>query len=231
MHDPVIASMASIESREKSLYETVLSIYDQVDKLYVYLNDYSKIPNFLRRDKIEVILSVNGDLGDSGKFFPVDGLYGYIFTMDDDIIYPENYVRKMCEKIDFYQKKAFICVEGGFVPKHKLTSFYDEVYGFRFDRVLAEDASVEIPGTGTLAFHSLIGHVNMEDFKNGIMTDIWLYLFCERKNIPRIAIQRPQGWLKDTNHLPPTSLSSECSRDDTIQTDIINQFRKDQGVF
>ena len=49
------------------LKKTIASIYFQVDKIYVGLNNYKKIPAFLDENKIEPFLSDN-KLGDAEKF-------------------------------------------------------------------------------------------------------------------------------------------------------------------
>ena len=45
--EPVIASVASVRGREAMLEDAVASLLPQVDRLHVYLNNYSETPGFL----------------------------------------------------------------------------------------------------------------------------------------------------------------------------------------
>lgn len=225
--DQISASLASISSREVSLLETVASIYDQVDKLYVYLNDYKKIPDFLNQKKIQVILgALHGDRGDSGKFYPLTSAQGYLFTLDDDIIYPHNYIKNMCDKINYYNRKNIVCVHAEILPTRKMLSYYSETVALWYKEALAKDTIVDVPGTGTVAYYSSLLNLNMDDFKNNYMADIWFYLICKRYNIPVIAIQRDANWIlpgkcsNDSN-----ALFSKYRNNDSLHTSIVNQHR------
>ena len=105
----VTVSIATIPSRKEALKITIDSLINQVDKIYIYLNNYEEIPNYLTYNsyklktqglkKIEYFRSQNyKDLGDVGKFHCVGIIKGYHFTCDDDIIYPDNYIKYMIEK-------------------------------------------------------------------------------------------------------------------------------------
>lgn len=226
MNDLTIASIASIQQRESTLKKTLETIIDQFDIVNVYLNGYKNTPTFLQHKKIKIFDSANyKNIGDSGKFFPLQDCTGYLFTLDDDLSYPSNYVDTIVTKIQQYQHNAFICVHGNKLPKNtKLTSYYQDKQGIHFAKSLEQDLEVDIPGTGTLAFHSSLHQVNMKDFPLPNMSDIWLYKIASEKKIPVVAIKRKNLWITplitgEDQH----SIYNKTHKNDRRVTQIINE--------
>ncbi|NHB95883.1 hypothetical protein [Photorhabdus stackebrandtii] len=205
-----IASLASIPEREYNLQIAINSIYPQLDELNVYLNGYEKIPQFLNRDKIKVYMSHRfGDFGDASKFFPLKNKSGYLFTLDDDLIYPPNYVEKLVLKIEKYKRQQFICVHGNIIDIDSLSSYYKYKKGVHFSRPLDNDITVNIPGTGTLAYHSSLYSFSMESFQLKNMSDIWVAVIAKKRNIAIISIDRPDCWIRTSiSKTDPNSIYS-----------------------
>src|SRR5690606_25986430 len=111
---PVYAGMATIPSRVEALDVAVASIYDQVDRLFVYLNNYDEIPLFLKRDKISVFTSQQfGDIKDTGKFFGLTRVQrGIYLSLDDDIQYPPDYAQVMKNHVVRFKNKCVVGVHG-----------------------------------------------------------------------------------------------------------------------
>ena len=95
----ITAQLASIPSRENSLKLTVESLRNQVDKILVALNGYDHIPEFLNNGEFVML---DNSRGDAAKFFDVEYLQDYIFTCDDDIIYPRLFIETI---LDSYKKQ------------------------------------------------------------------------------------------------------------------------------
>ena len=86
------AHMATFPPRAVILMQTVTAILPQVDQLYICLNGYDSVPAVLATDpKIEALIP-DRDLKDAGKFAFVPALDDMVFTIDDDILYPPDYV-------------------------------------------------------------------------------------------------------------------------------------------
>ena len=97
--DPIICGVASIPERSENLRQTIESILPFVDELHVFLNNYPATPKYLQNPKISVYRSQDyHDLGDAGKFFTVGKKRGFYLAIDDDIIYPEDYVWKLVNR-------------------------------------------------------------------------------------------------------------------------------------
>lgn len=227
MRNSIVASMAAMPERIKSFQLTIDSIINQVDVLNVYLNNWDVVPDFLSDKKINIFRSQeSGDLGDAGKFYPLKFFDGYFFTLDDDLVYPLNYVSTMIEKINQYNRKSFICVHGNKLPDYPLKSYYYDKKGVHFTKELIADLVVDVPGTGTLAFHSSLYSVCMNDFKKANMSDIWLYAVAKEEKIPVVSIERKKYWLYSSIQGEDTkSIYSRFKDNDIDITNLVNSIK------
>ena len=92
-----IVNVASF-GRIDSLVKTVESIINQCDELNIIFNsEITEIPSIFFEKKINLIFSDNS-YGDAMKFYFLEKSDGYFITIDDDIIYPPNYVRRNVRK-------------------------------------------------------------------------------------------------------------------------------------
>ncbi len=203
-NEPVTFSLASIPERATSLKLTIKSIYDQCDQIYVYLNGYDEVPGFLSQSKIKVFRSQDhGDLSANGKvwFLKEENVRGYVFLIDDDIIYPKNYVRRMIETLHKYKHKFAVCVHGS-IFSDQLRWYYQRSAMFPFRRALIHDAIVNLPGSGTFAFHADTLEVSYDDFAPFTMVDLILGILCKNQSVPIVSVARHREWLraqKDTS--------------------------------
>lgn len=220
----ITVKIASIPERISQLEVTIEHFLNKVNRIEIYLNNYPRIPSFLNHKKIGVFTSKKyGDIGDIGKFYQIEQVYGYILTIDDDLIYPLDYVDSMIRKIDFYQKEVFICVHGNILPKQQLTSYYKDKLGVHFERKVEKDIRVDIPGTGTLGFHSDNIKISQQIFLSPNMTDIWLAAHAKQNNIPIISVERPENWvLQVRDKAFQKSIYQASFRRDFYQTQVVN---------
>jgi len=88
----IIANLATYPPRRKNLEKVVAIISPQVDCLNIVLNQYDAVPVELERYPNVVPFILEEDLKDVGKFYPDVSDAKYVFLIDDDIIYPSDYV-------------------------------------------------------------------------------------------------------------------------------------------
>lgn len=222
----ITASMATFQGREMCLEESVRSIIDQVDELRIYANNLHKKQIYLHHKKIKWYFSDDhlGDLGDAGKFYQVENIRGYHFTIDDDIIYPTDYVAEMINAIEKYQRRAVISLHGRILPNCKINSYYkNHVQQFSCLRSVAEDRQAHIIGTGVLAYHTDTIRVPFETFKAANMADIWFSKYCQEHKVPRIIVKHQGGWIRESVYLDQTgTIYSHNVNDCSFQTEIVN---------
>lgn len=220
----ITVKIASIFERISQLELTIGNFLNKADNIEVYLNNYPFIPSFLSHKKISVFTSEKyGDIRDIGKFYQIEQSSGYILTIDDDLIYPLDYVDSMIRKIDFYQRKALICVHGNILPKQKLTSYYKDKQGVHFEKKLEKDIEVDVPGTGTLAFHTDRIKISQKIFLSPNMTDIWLAIYAKQNAIPIISVERSNHWvIQARGEEFQRSIYQASSQKDSYQTQMVN---------
>ncbi|NMY13964.1 FkbM family methyltransferase [Pseudomonas sp. WS 5019] len=216
----VRVGIASIEIRRTALSHVIDCLYDQVDELYIYLNDYSFVPDFLSRGKITVIHD-KGDVGDRGKFYGLTDFEGYYFTCDDDISYPPYYIKHCIDGIERYGRKSVVGWHGSLIL-HPFVDYYTptsrRVLSFRAGR--PKDTAVHVLGTGCTAFHTSTIQLKYEDFKTSNMADIYFALIGQAQNIPFVVLKHDAGEalpldIPDDKAIHKESMASTGSKADT----------------
>lgn len=190
-HEKKFAGLAAIPSRELALKRVVNSLVHQVDQLGVYLNGWNHIPDFLNHPKIVVAMSQDhGDLGDAGKFFWINDFEGYYFSCDDDLVYPNDYIQRIIDKIKYYDYRAVVGWHGSVV-----SDFFEDYYDPKDRRVFSYsagrpfDLDVHILGTGVLGFHSSTIKVSLQDFERPNMADIFFARLGQQQKVKFVVME------------------------------------------
>ena len=185
--------MAAVPWRENVLKQVVESLLPQVDQLNIYLNDWEKIPDFLSSSKVNAVQSQNeiGDLGDRGKFYWCNQIRGIHLTVDDDILYPPNYVDSILEGMNRNQGAA-VTFHGSIL---KSQSFSEKKTISHFARDSSNDLSVTIGGTGVMAYNTKDVTINFESFKCNYWADGWFAFQTRNEGIPIISLRHAKDWL------------------------------------
>ncbi|MFK7824299.1 MAG: hypothetical protein AB8G05_09085 [Oligoflexales bacterium] len=206
--------------------QTLKSISSQVDHIVVYLNRYDHVPDFLRSDKISIFGIDGPDLGDVGKFYAIEHCNAEFFlTIDDDIIYPHNYVAALIESYQNWDADTIICVHGNKIPKKITASYYQEKVGLHFSSILDKDTLVDVPGTGTMIIQPKMHRISLDLFSRPNMSDIWLYKYARLNKKRVVAIKRQSLWLKEQEHqVWSDSIYSQHKSNDGFQINIINRY-------
>lgn len=216
-----IVGIASLPDREECLEETIHSLYDQVDKIIVGLNNYKEIPYFLKLKKIDCYL-LDNSLGDAAKFYKIDDYQNnYYFACDDDIIYPKNYCEFLINKCEKY--KSVVGLHGVNVIK-PVSSYYKNRKVFHgFDK-LSHDTEVDLVATSSCLIDTSILKISLSDFPIPNMADIWLGDLCKKQNIKSYSISREKEWIKYSDKMSDkwTIYDDFKSKKDTEQTKIVS---------
>ncbi|PXY78561.1 MAG: hypothetical protein CXX81_07130 [Methanobacteriota archaeon] len=223
--DTVTVSMASFPARRERMLRVVERILPQVNQLNIYLNDYEEMPPELIDEKITVVLGKDavGDLRDNGKFYFLNEVEpGFHFTIDDDIEYPVDYIQKMILKIEQYGRHALVGIHG-VIFDQPIERFFlrRTVYGFQRNQI--RDAFVNLIGTGTLGYHTSAIMLELGDFTETGMADVFIAVRAKQQGVPIICIQRPKGWLEemDSEFEDDGTLWDEFRVADERQTELV----------
>lgn len=138
------------------------------------------------------------DLGDGGKFehlkkIPKGSVY---FTLDDDIIYPKDYVQKTLDALNVY-KGMIVTYHGRTLSEKLAKTYYNDPRTVRVHCLhdQPKDTHVEVPGTCVTAFVK-------GDWCEGLKTelknagDIALAAHAKRAGVKIMALAHEGGWIK-----------------------------------
>ncbi|PAU73002.1 glycosyltransferase [Vreelandella alkaliphila] len=212
----VFVGIASIPQRVNCLEQTVQSLISQVDKIGVFLDKYSVVPEFLKNnEKITYKMSSDfpAEIGDAGKFYWVDNHEGFYFTCDDDLIYPENYIERITKKIQFFDYPVVVGWHGSVILE-PFANYYDKdsrrVFSFGAPRPY--DTPVHILGTGCMGFHTSHINVSFSDFKTPNMADVYFAVLGQQQNIPFIVAEHKKGEIFESDASQEFSIYQHSSK-------------------
>lgn len=224
----VVINMATIPERTTQFLQALRSICFQADTLNIYLDRPGATyqgPAFQGVDLRLAVAEKSPGLRDNGKFLHIgDADNCYFFTVDDDIMYPPDYVEVLIEAIERYQRRAVVGIHGITIPEAPDRYFCNERGVLHFERGLAKDTAVNVLGTGTLAFHSsTVSGFSLKHFPHTGMADVCFAAYCRTRQIPLVAVARRNNWLEE---IPTenTSLFQEFRHDDTLQSELLRRW-------
>lgn len=187
--------MATIPSRADIVRRAVNSLIDQVDSLRIVFNEYSEIPSWaLEIDKIFPLLNAFDEHTSSAVWLLMDGVDGYVLVVDDDILYPSDYVDVMSHKLDEYGRHAALTLHGT-IFKRPFLDFEKDREVIHFESALESDLPVHLGGVGCSAFHTDHFYPMIHEFPDKYSRDPWFAIKAAREGLPVICISRPKGWL------------------------------------
>jgi hypothetical protein len=221
---PRIGGIATMPSRMHSFAAVVESILPQLDRLYVFFDKYDEIPGaFANRPKI-VALSPSqfGDYRTCGKFLGIE-LYGapcLYFCFDDDIVYPPNYVDVLTLALRRHHLRAIVGFQASiYAPPH--LSYRRDRMILHFGRANAFDHSVDELGTGTIGLCTANLRFHPRDWPYWDMADLMLAIEAVKQEVPKIAIRRPDSFLRPLEENQEDSLYLRLVKDDSRQSAIM----------
>lgn len=194
----VVACMASYPARYGSLLSAVASIAPQVDRLFVYANETTEgLPDLSGLGDIVVLDGREhaGNLSANGKVYPLRFLSDcLVLTVDDDFVYPPDYVARLRETILASEGRCCVTVHGSIFPP-SVQWYYERTVVLVSRRALPATQLVTLAGSGTFAFHQATLHCAFEDFLPDVMVDLRFSLLAREQGLPIWCVVRPEGWL------------------------------------
>lgn len=104
----IVSTMATYPPRIETMVQVAARIAPQVDRMNVVLNQYTEIPAELAAIPNVNPIIPDEDTKDVGKFLPDCSDADYVFLVDDDIVFPEDYVPHTIELFERLGPSGFI---------------------------------------------------------------------------------------------------------------------------
>ena len=224
--EKVTAYMATFPTRELIIAEAVESLLPQVDKLVIWVNGEMELPQACYHEKVELYWGkdvLGFDIGCAGKFAFAFEWEGYIFTVDDDIVYPADYVEKSIAKIEEYNRECIFSYHGRItkLPITTYRSLKDMVKNCSFQQDVGKDTECHVIGTGVMFFHAntIFPKYDIMEMKHTNVSDIHFAQSMDMRGIRTIVAEHQRGWLKALN---PVDGISHHKDTDKFHCDLIN---------
>lgn len=214
---PRVATIATMASRLETFQKVLPVIHAQVDHLYVFLDGFSSPPAFLKQFERLTVRHVEklGDLRATTRWLCLNRINvpSIVVCVDDDIIYPADYVDGLATALGRFNGNAIVGVHGRyFLSPHE--SYVRDTSAIHFSEALRHDTRVHEVGGGTCGFVSSMFNVDAREWgRTG--DDINIALSAERRGLPRVAVARPAGWLTPYAEVQSDSLWAKTLIDDS----------------
>ena len=207
--DKRIVAMATFPPRREGLIESVHRLLPQCDVMHVYLNGYSTVPTELPKDpKLDLILAGPGcrmpDMGSHGKFYWIGDEPGYYCSVDDDILYPPDYIESLVVAVEKYGRKAIVgyhggtyrVPNGGALPDRGFTRDVRTLYGY--SQAVPRDMPVHLLGAGVMASYPKAIGLTTDAFNStvGSGDDEDVSLFSQRTGVPLVRLAGKKDWIR-----------------------------------
>ncbi|WP_128003291.1 hypothetical protein [Piscinibacter defluvii] len=195
--------MATFPARAASLRAVVASIAGQLDLLYLYLNEYQQVPAWLGEfGNVRPLLGQGaaGNLSATGKLaFLQHESAGTCFTLDDDILYPPDYVARMVALRERLRGGVALCVHGSVLPDIA-SWYYERSWLHDSETPLRHATPVNLAGSGTFCFALDEVPLRFEEFLGPVQVDLALSRRLLGAGQPLLAVPREAGWIRFVPH-------------------------------
>jgi len=223
---PVIGAMPTQPSRQDCFSQAINSILRQVDRLYVFLDQFDQIPEYIAKiPGLHIALLPKDSKLHHASRFLVPKIWGrecIVMCFDDDIIYPSDYVEKMKLKLYQCDGRVILGVHGGyFLPPY--TSYIKDRQMFHFSASLEIDTQVNLIGVGTAVWLSSRLEVDLVAWKYPTKNDLSFALTAVQQRIPMVLVARQKNWLTSIKRDVSDSLWNKVKLDDSIDTVLMRE--------
>ena len=209
----ITAHMATFPPRAPIVRKAVNSLINQVDKVFIYFNEYDEdsVPSWAKDDDRIVWecseSSGYGDLGDVGKFYFCSEemrekykIEGHVFTCDDDIVYPNWYISRTVSLIREKYEGQVLSYHGSIINNNNRNYHHGGIVkGFRIADSVEHFNRVNIGGTGCMCFNTNTFRPSLKIFQFTNMSDIFIARLCNERRININVVPHLKG---DFNIIP-----------------------------
>lgn len=195
----VVGCMTTFPARFGLIKPVIESVAPQLDRFFIYVNettsgfpDISEIENVIVLDGRDHL----GDLSARGEMFPLRFINDcVVFTLDDDFIFPRDYVEKHLEILRAFNGRCAVTTHGSIFPD-TVDWYYERTAFFVSRRAVNSLQLCSLAGSGTFAFDQRVFSPDPEEFMEQTMVDLKLSLLAAESGLPIWVVPRSENWLR-----------------------------------
>lgn len=225
--EKITVLIASVKEREQQLRIVLNRLVDQYDLLEIHLvlNYYDEVPSWLD-DKPKIVCHLNPQNKNAHdaiwSYVPDDG---YVFCVDDDLLYPSDFFYKLIAAIERHERRAVVTAHGSNLQL-PAGDYMDSRVTYGFSDRRERDIFNDICGVGCCAFHASTLQPTLQDFQISFCRDIYFSLLCAKNNVSIVNAQRPSNWINPL--VTPGSTVYEETLGNKHLRDLKNRVLKEQ---
>ena len=204
---------------------SLLNQSTEPDRIILHINSNKRPPRLPKDTRLKVIFSEE-NYADNGKFVHMNNYQGYFITADDDINYPYDYIETMLKEVARHSNQGIVGVHGACLPFGPPLTRWSHYMSLRRSHIFTQEHAsrirVDILGTGTVAFHSSIGHPDGRKMNTLRMVDLHLASWAHSNNIPMYLIPRKRDWLTELNNISDDRIWTQSQEEKELQLQILS---------
>ena len=219
-----IATHKAREAVFKECLPTLLNQTIGADEICIYLNDYERIPAWLKKLPVKCTLGKDaaGDLNTTAKFYFTKDYKGVYITADDDFFYDRRYIGYLNDMVYRFNGKAIVGLHGKNHNTRPVKSYHHDAEYFYCMNELNRNTWVDYLGTGLMAFHTKRIEIHSSDFSHKNMADPELCRMIKKNQWPTLCLSKQANFVVENRKGFDTAIWQQAAKDDTVQTEIIN---------
>jgi hypothetical protein len=193
-----VGQVATYPARINNLPVMLESVAQQLDELHVVLNQFTRAQQRRLPKLPNVYYSIpSEDLKDVGKFMRQAAADEYVFLMDDDLVFPPDYVATLVKWQSRSPSPRIAVGLHGVVYSDLFEGASASRFVAKFDKALNRPQLVNQLGTGCLMIRGdmMPSFDFMSDSKRFV--DVRFARHCHEHGIGMLCISRASGWVVD----------------------------------
>ncbi|MFV0361056.1 glycosyltransferase family A protein [Tropicimonas sp.] len=212
----IVANLATYPARRAAIPGVLAALAPQVDRLNLVLNEYDTVPDEARGfDNVNPILPPR-DLKDVGKFYPDVAGADWVLMVDDDVIYPPDFVARSVAQMERFGDRGILGGYHGSIYARPKFSFNRRKFArwlsyrdrniqmwrrnLTFYKELTQPTVVDQIATNAAILRAdlMPGFAYMEDSQRFV--DVRLAKWCFEHGILPVCLARPADWLRPVRY-------------------------------
>lgn len=226
----VLAALAAIPERAGFLPQVLRSLRPHVDRLCVYLNGWTEAPKSVHDMADDFVVDPENG-GAERKLWWAQDWDGHYCSVDDDFVYPPNYVATMVEAVERWRGLAFVTAHGRqYVDQPR--NVHQVVPGSVgiVHRNVHQGGWVNHGGTGVMAWDAAQIQVP-RDWPESNMVDMQLACWAQDHRIPMWLVSHPAHWLEPLAMLDPRGIFRASQAEGHRRRNLLLQSRDRWSVY
>lgn len=223
----IIGGLATMPSRRATAPTAIASILPNVDRLYLYLDQWDEVPSFAIHKKIEVIWQPEApSIGANGKLLGLleSDAADYYLCFDDDLKYPRYFASVLLAQLKCFKKPTVIGIHGSRLHRlPKLTSYREDRQVFHCSKANMFPKCLDVVATNGCAFRVRDLSFDVRQWSAINRVDLSMALEAETQGVTPMLACKPSRFVHILAEVQADSIYSALLKNDTEQTHLANE--------